>query len=123
MDLDLVGYLLGSIESDERRRIDAAVRENPSVRRKLNRLRTIVSPLAMLKDEDGLPPGLAERTVAYVLATVNPMSQDRRPTPARRLDVPSDQPVFHPSRWRRADALVAACIVVVLSGLGIAGFS
>src|SRR5262245_32694833 len=123
MDLDLVGYLLGSVESNERKRIDSAVRENPSVRRRLNRLRTVLAPLESVRDDDGLPPGLAERTVAYVFANVNPLAQDRRSTPARRVEVPSDQPVFQPSRWRRADALVAACILMVVTGLAISAFS
>jgi hypothetical protein len=123
MDLDLVGYVLGSVEADERKRIDAAVRESPAVRRRLNRLRKVLSPLEAVRDDDGLPPGLAERTVAYVLSHAARLPHDGRPSPARRVEVPSDQPVFQPSRWRRADALVAACILVVLSGLAISGFS
>src|SRR5438132_10178325 len=121
MNLDLVGYLLRLLDSDDRRRTEAALRGDPAAGRRLDQLRATLGPLDTLRDDVTLPPGLAERTVAYVLTHAATPPRGDRPTPARRLTAPDDRTAFQPSRWRRADALVAACILVVLGGLGFAG--
>src|SRR5262249_28120550 len=118
MNLDLVGYLLNLLDSDDRRRTEAALRDDPVATRRLEQLRRTLTPLDALRDDVTLPPGLAERTVAYVLNQSAAKPPDRRPTPARRLPLPDERPAFQPSRWRRADALVAACILIVIGGLG-----
>jgi prepilin-type processing-associated H-X9-DG protein len=121
MDLDLVGYMLGLLDPDERHRTESALRSDPAARRQLERLSLSLAPLEAVRDPEPPPLGLAERTVAFVTHRTNVPPMEHRPTPARRLTLPGDRPVFQPSRWRRADALIASAILVVLGGLGVSG--
>src|SRR5438105_304573 len=99
MDLDLVGYLLNILDPDEHRRTESALRDDPAARRRLDRLRASFAPLESIRDVGPTPVGLAERTLAHVAAqTAGPPMADC-PTPARRVSVPGDRPVFQPSRW------------------------
>src|SRR5581483_11780414 len=119
MDHDLVGYLLGLLDPDDRVRTDSALRHDPTLRGRLDRLRTALAPLESERAPDAPPVGLADRTLAFVAAHSDFAPVDDRPMPARRTaTLPTREPAFQPSRWRRADALVAALILVVLGGLG-----
>jgi hypothetical protein len=109
MDLDLVGYLYGLLDPDEHARTEEGLRSDPAVRERLERLRANLSPLALARGDESPPVGLAERTLARIDRHVKPMPASDR-----------DQ-VFAPSRWRRADSLVAACMLVVVGGLGVSG--
>jgi hypothetical protein len=114
MDLDLVGYLLGLLDAEERTRTEAALRDGPEARTRLERLRTNLAPLHEAREEVSPPAGLVERTLA--------LKHGHRPKPARRLDMARpNEPVFTSSRWRRVDAAVAACILVMFGGLGVSG--
>jgi prepilin-type processing-associated H-X9-DG protein len=121
MDLDLVGYLLGLLDPDEHRRTEVALRDDPAACRRLDRLRATFAPLESIRGDGPVPVGLAERTLAHVAAHTDGPPMPDRPTPARRVSAPDDRPVFQPSRWRRADALVTTAILVVISGLGVSG--
>jgi prepilin-type processing-associated H-X9-DG protein len=122
MDHDLVGYLLGLLDPDDRVRTESALRHDPTLRGRLDRLRTALAPLESGRTPEAPPAGLAERTLALVSAHSAFAPVDDRPRPARRVSaVPAREPLFQPSRWRRADALVAALILVVLGGLGTSG--
>jgi prepilin-type processing-associated H-X9-DG protein len=116
MDLDLVGYLLDVLDSEERARVEGALRTDPSARREFDRVRATLAPLAADRPDEPPPPGLAERTIAFVAAHTGD-----RPRPYSHVTAPSERPSYQPSRWRRADALVAAAILIVLGGLGASG--
>src|SRR5688572_3424754 len=103
MDLDLVGYLLDVLDPGERARVDSALRNTPSARQELDRVRAALAPLAADRLDEPPPPSLADRTIAFVAAHAN-----NRPRPAGRVTALSEQPSYQPSRWYRADALVAA---------------
>jgi hypothetical protein len=117
MDLDLVGYLYGLLDADDRRRAEAALRDNPPARARLDRLRRTLAPLAAGRDPGPPPAGLADRTLAFIAAR----TADRRPAPARRVGTTGGEPVFAPSRWRRIDVVIAAGILVMVGGLGLSG--
>lgn len=79
---DLIGYLLGALEERDAREVEAALTgatHGVSLRRDLDVLRRAVGPL----DRDGgavaAPPGLADRTLAFVAAaTVAPARHGER---------------------------------------------
>jgi hypothetical protein len=121
MNPDYVGYLLGLLDPDERRRTEEHLRADPAAGRHLDRLRAALAPLEADRADEPPPPGLADRTLACVFASANVPPVGEPPAPAWRVSVPGERPVFQPSRWRRADALVAAAILVVVGGLGVSG--
>ena len=68
---DLVGYLMGALEESESRMVDAALadpREGAALQRDLERLRAAMRPLARDRAAVAPPPGLAQRTLAFVQA-------------------------------------------------------
>jgi hypothetical protein len=114
MDENLVGYLLKALDPDEKRAVEAYLRENPKEWSRLDHLRRILSPLAADRDQPTPPPGLALGALAkiaeYKCRGITPAP---RPSPWQ-VDAPS------PRRWvRRADLLVAAALLIVVCGLGI----
>ena len=71
----LVGYLLGGLEDNEARELEAALsdaEQGDSLRRDLQLLRRAVRPLEW--DRTAVPPpaGLASRTLAFVSAQTRP---------------------------------------------------
>src|SRR5262249_40315229 len=64
MDDQLVGYLLNALDEDARRQVETYLHASPDARRKLESLRTALSPLESDRAHPAPPAGLAERTVA-----------------------------------------------------------
>lgn len=102
---DLLGYALDLLDSADRAAVEVRLESDPAVREELSRLRALVAPLAADRDSGDPPAGLADRTVARLMAL--------RVAPS---DVPTGQ-----GRWRRIDAVVAVGILIVLGGLGLSG--
>jgi hypothetical protein len=121
MDDLLVGYLIDALDPPNRRAVEERLRTDPDARRKLERLRGALAPLASDRAADEPPSGLVARTLARI-AAVAPAVAPRGP---RRIgpDVTlvDREAGFPTTRWRRLDALVAACVLVVLGGLGVSG--
>jgi hypothetical protein len=115
MDENLIGYLLNALDADEQRRIEEYLRDNAGARRKLEILRAALSPLATDSAAPEPPAGLVERTMARVASVFV--------RPKIRVPIAGSEPVYAPSRWRRVDALVACCILVLLGGLGTSGLA
>ncbi|MFM8634828.1 MAG: hypothetical protein ACKOEX_08475 [Planctomycetia bacterium] len=68
---DLVGYLMGALDDPQRKQVDDALadpRDGAALRRDLDRLRMAVMPLARDRMMLDPPPGLAQRTLAFVQA-------------------------------------------------------
>jgi hypothetical protein len=107
MDTNLVGYLLGNLDADTHRQVEASLRRDPRARAALARVRRQLGPLAALRSPmpPAAPPGLARRTMARLAA--HRRLPDAPPlSPAQRME----------SRGlgiRRPDLLVAALAVVV----------
>jgi hypothetical protein len=110
---DLVGYLLGALEEPDRKRLDTALddpRDGASLRRDLDRLRGAVRPLALDREICPPPPGLAERTLAFVHAHA---SAPQRPVLSPALDAPVE--AGGPRVW--LDRLIVAASALAASVL------
>lgn len=84
---DLIGYLMGALDDPESRQVDAALadpRDGAALRRDLDRLRVAMRPLAHDRATFAPPPGLAQRTLAFV-------QSHSAPTPRPMLS-PSTEP-------------------------------
>jgi prepilin-type processing-associated H-X9-DG protein len=114
VDLDLIGYLHGWLDPEERARTESILRNDPDTRRRLERLTANLAPLALAREEASVPDGLADRTLAYV-------EHQTRPSHSRRSGVTGGEPAFTGSRWRRVDAIVSACVVVLVGGMSMSG--
>jgi hypothetical protein len=123
MDENLVGYLLDALEPDERGGVEAQLAARPELRERLEWLRQTLEPLAADADADSDEPprGLTVRTLA-VVAEHRCRPQQPEPAPATE---PAEPPATIPLRRRRAlpraDLLVAACLLIVLVPLSVAG--
>jgi hypothetical protein len=124
MDLDLVGYAYGLLDVEEHARTEAALGTDAGARARLERLRLNLAPLALARDEEIPPAGLANRTLALIAGHTNVVEPSRlnQPRGAVRPVHSSDaEPLFAPSRWRRVDAFVAASVLLLVGGLGLSG--
>ena len=110
MDENLIGYLLGALEPDEHRKVQAYLDANPAARERLATLRQMLAPLSADLDDPEPPPQLAARTLANIPA-LSRADLPRAPQTAGRA-VASAFP-----SWRRADVLVAACLTITALGL------
>jgi hypothetical protein len=105
MEENFVGYLLGALDPDTHRQVEAYLRERPESRHRLDLLRQALEPLQADAEEIEPPPGLAVRTLACV-AEYCCRDLPRAPAPPRGGE-------FSPRRWwRRADVLVAASLLL-----------
>jgi hypothetical protein len=118
MDHDLLGYLLNSLDADEHRRVEEYVRTHPDAATKLERLRRRLAPLAA--DDAPAPP---RSLVLGTLALVAEFECGRPPLPPAPPPKPQERGSGPRDAWhlvRRADLLVAATLLIVLSGLSTA---
>jgi hypothetical protein len=120
MEEHLVGYVLNSLDPDTQREVEAYVRTHPEAERQVLLLRRSLEPLAA-DAPDEPRAGLWVRTLAHI-ARDQCRKPDADPLHPYR-DLPkaprADRPVSRGSAWwRRADVLVAACLMLLLGGLG-----
>jgi prepilin-type processing-associated H-X9-DG protein len=109
MDENLLGYLLGALDPDESRKVEALLEADPAARERLEALRQLLDPLAADSEDEDPPRGLTARTLARVAA--GPCSDLPR---APACDAPAGPALPF---WRRADALVAACVLLAVGGV------
>jgi len=91
----LLGYLLGALEEDERRQVERDLAASPALRRELAQLRVGLRPLLADRQAIAPPRGLWRRTCRFVELTARVMAGS---APA--------------SRWSWRDTLVAAVVLV-----------
>lgn len=84
----LLGYVLGALDEDEHRHIDARLRREPHLRQNLKTVRSSLQPLQSTRRVYEPPTGLAERTCRMVLAE-----------PDRASPLPSLAPCVVTPRW------------------------
>jgi hypothetical protein len=119
---DLLGYLADALEPDERLAIEESLRQDPSLREELRKVRR---RLDVLNDSDldcQPPPGLADRTLRYIAqfeqvgaghqAELEPSSKRKWRGEAPREPLAA---ATHP--WRFVD--VAVALAVCLAGAGL----
>lgn len=110
----LLGYLLGALEPHERRAVERYLAGHPEARERLKALRRALEPLEADAEPPEPPSDLWERALARIedgcpaLPTAPPTSP-RSPGSTRA--------------WRRADALVAAAILICVGLLVPSGLS
>jgi prepilin-type processing-associated H-X9-DG protein len=133
MDENLVGYLLNSLDPDTHRQVQVYLRANPEARRRLELLRQALEPLEADAGDETPPPGLCVRTLARIARQQThrnwgvQASPANGPAPRPAVSLPS-APRPSPSqaagatrgRWRRADLLVAAALLLGFLGLAAA---
>ncbi len=110
MEPELVGYVLNSLDEETRRAVEDHLAASPEARQRLERVRAVLAPLAADKEDPQPPADLVYRTLGRVAQQCT-RELPRAPTPTRR----SFGTML--SGWRRADVVVAACLVVVVGGL------
>jgi prepilin-type processing-associated H-X9-DG protein len=123
MDENLVGYLLQSLDPETQAQVEGYLHTHPEARARLERLRRALDPLAADGDDVAVPPGLWVRTLAHI-------AQDRcrkprtLPFPGSYRDLPAaPRPAWSQwlgsggSWWRRADAIVAAVLLLAATSL------
>jgi hypothetical protein len=112
MDENLVGYLLKALDDDAQRQVEASLRESPELRSRLELLQRALAPLAADRQAPEPRPGLVLSTLARI-AEYQCRKLPDAPPPPRSQCVPAGR------HWlRRADALVAALLLIVLGGIG-----
>jgi hypothetical protein len=110
MDDNLVGYLLKALDADTQREVEAYLRANPEAFQHLDLLRRAMNPLTVDREHPPPPAGLRIRTLARV-------AEYRHRELPRLLPLPPSRPSPPRSRWRRADVLVAASLLLAFLGL------
>jgi type II secretory pathway pseudopilin PulG len=113
MDENLVGYLLKSLDPDEQHAVEAHLETHPDARAKLDLLERALAPLGADAEEPEPTPGLALMTLARVAEhKCRPLPP--APQPPRSQLAPSGWP-----RFRRADVLAAAALLVIVGGVAL----
>lgn len=115
MESYFIEYLLDSLDEDKRRQVEAYLAQHPEARQRLALLKQALEPLAADAAAPVAPPQLVERTLARIVEHVCA----RKPAVA---PVPPATPASLAPRaawWSRADVLVAACLVVMVAGIGL----
>ncbi|MBI2805722.1 MAG: hypothetical protein HYX68_12150 [Planctomycetes bacterium] len=113
METYFLEYLLNGLDQSTRAKVDAYLADHSEARIRLALLRQALEPLAADAEPAPPPPLLVERTLARIAEHI---------CTARPLEAP---PVTHaslaPARswWRRADALIAACLLLTVGGIGL----
>jgi prepilin-type processing-associated H-X9-DG protein len=110
MDENLLGYLLNALDPDEHRAVEAYLEANPAAREQLEGLRRGLEPLALDLDSPEPPPGLAVRTLGRIAEYT---CRELPRAPVTRDGAGGATIPF----WRRADVLVAACLLITALGL------
>jgi prepilin-type processing-associated H-X9-DG protein len=116
MEENLVGYLLKSLGTEEQRAVEDHMRRHPEAKKRLEQLRRGLDVLGTDGVEPEPPPDLWVRTLARV-AEYKCRTLPAVPAPAART-----APAWG-SWWRRADVLVAACLLLLVGGLGVIGMA
>ncbi|MSQ95098.1 MAG: hypothetical protein EXR98_11160 [Gemmataceae bacterium] len=118
METYFIEYILGTLDEGKRRQVETHLEQDADARRKLALLKQALEPLAVDEERAVAPPQLVERTLARVAEHICALKPAVEPAPqivpAARAPLPSR------GFWRpRVDVLVAACLLVMVVGIGL----
>lgn len=108
---DLLGYLLGALDDEERAQIERQLEHSPRLRRELRDLEARLEPLASPGDEVDAPFDLAQRTCDFVFQGAD----EEKVVSASAWG--HDNLIAGLGRWTLADAVVVAAVMIVAAGL------
>ena len=106
---DLLGYLLGALDADERVAIEQQLKIDPQLREQLRVYQARLGLLGMSDQERDPPGGLAERTVN----AVNPDDRAAPAAPVFRPDLVMDRAGEASSGWTFFDAVVVSMVMLL----------
>ena len=110
MEETLAGYLLNALDLETERQVEQYILDHPDARSQVEQVKHTLELLSADK-EISPPPHLRIRTLAKVAEfRCRTLPQAPAPTPAQRST--------GRAWWRRADVIVAACLLLVLAGVG-----
>jgi prepilin-type processing-associated H-X9-DG protein len=118
MDDLFIGYLLDALDERDKRQVETYLEQHPDAQEKLALLKQALEPLAADQAAPTAPPQLVERTLARIaehICTPQHQTENLPQAPAvspASLSTPS-------SMWRRADVLVAACLLLAVVGVAL----
>lgn len=117
MEENFVGYLLDALDERTKHQTEAYLEAHPEARAKLATLKQGLSVLEADLSMPAPPPLLAERTLARVAEHIC----DRTDRLAELPKAPPATPAMVRSGrswwWQRADVVVAACLLITLTGI------
>jgi hypothetical protein len=115
MHEDLLGYLMGALDADERARVEAELAKSPQLRMELARIRRCLEPLESIREAADVDPpaGLVERVCDAVEAQV----AARRPTPRRLLSAHASAGICHLERYSVSDTIALSLVVLTAFSL------
>ncbi|HEY7154397.1 MAG TPA: hypothetical protein VH575_10605 [Gemmataceae bacterium] len=111
MEENLVGYLLKSLDAETHQQVEAALETSPELRARLGLLERALAPLAADAEPPQPRPGLIVSTLARIAE-----HQCRKLPPAP--PPPRSQSAASRPWMRWPDVLAAACLLLLLGGLG-----
>lgn len=113
MEENLVGYLLDCLDDESKSKVEALLQASPEARQKLVGLRRALEPLAVDKDTIAAPPDLVVRTLTRVAEHICANGDGDLPrAPIFRFESATSTRRW----WRRADVLIAACLLLTVVG-------
>jgi hypothetical protein len=108
----LSGYLLNALDAETERRVEQYLVDNPHARLRMEQLKRTVELLAADKEIEP-PANLRYETLARIAEyRCRTLPQAPSPSPSQRS--------AGRSWWRRADIAVAACLLLLIGGIGVA---
>jgi len=118
MEDNFVGYLLDALDERTKLQVEAYLEEHPDARAKLATLKQGLNVLEADLDAPAPPALLAERTLARVAEHVCSGADRIAELPKAPPATPS---MLRGSRswWRRADVLIAACLLITVTGISV----
>ena len=118
MDENLIGYLLDALDEPTRQQVETYLQQHPEARDRLVLLKQALAPLAADQEAPAPMPQLAERTLAKIAEHICSAPETTAKLP-KAPAVSSGTLAGGRIWWRRADVLVAACLLLMIGGIGL----
>ncbi len=117
MNEQYLEYVLNTLEEADLERFETFLRENPDAKNDLRKLQAALAPLSYDADPALPPAGLADRTLAYIETHVGAEHATGARTLPKAPMAHGEGGIIGRSWWRRADLVVAACLLLMSIGI------